>query len=132
MLDQAVAARLLPRVGELADRRALARRDRLAGVTALLGELLPSWRWQVPDGGPALWIELPNASAVAFAAIALRHGVEVVPGQATDPSGAHDSYIRLPFTFPRHVLAEVVARLARAWDEYSRHGPIVGPQRQVV
>jgi hypothetical protein len=56
----------------------------------------------------------------------LRHGVEVVPGAAMDPSGAHDAYdtyIRLPFSFPDAVLTELVRRLSRAWTELQRHGP---------
>jgi len=55
--------------------------------------------------------------------VALRHGVEVVPGALMDPSGAHDSYLRLPFTFPVDVLTELVERLRRAWTELQRHGP---------
>ena len=132
VVEQALAARLLPRLDELAARRARVRRDRLGQVTELLGELLPTWRWRVPDGGPALWIELPGADARAFATVALRHGVEVVPGRTTDPTGAHDSYIRLPFTFSREVLAEVVARLARSWEDLIRHGPLDAPRLPVV
>ena len=132
VLDQALAARLLPRVGELATRRAQVRRRRLAQVTGLLGEHLPTWRWKVPDGGPALWIELPDADARVFATIALRQGVEVVPGHTTDPSGVHDSYIRLPYNFPHEVLVEVVERLARSWREFTRHGPLEAARLPVV
>jgi DNA-binding transcriptional MocR family regulator len=49
--------------------------------------------------------------------VALRHGVEVVPGAATDPDGGHDNYIRVPFTFPPEVIDALVARLAAAWAE---------------
>jgi DNA-binding transcriptional MocR family regulator len=80
------------------------RRDHLAG---LLAERLPEWRWRIPDGGSALWIELPGTDAPVFAQVALRHGVEVVPGAAMDMSGAHDSYVRLPFTFPIDVFTEL-------------------------
>jgi hypothetical protein len=38
-----------------------------------------------------------------------------------DPSGAHDGHLRLPYTFPADVLTEVVARLAAAWTELTRH-----------
>jgi hypothetical protein len=34
--------------------------------------------------------------------------VEVVPGAVMDPSGAHDMYIRLPFTFPVQMLTELI------------------------
>ncbi|MFI0450217.1 hypothetical protein [Actinomadura sp. 6N118] len=91
VLDQALAARLLPR--------------------------LPAWRFQKPAGGAALWIELPGCDARSFAQVALRHGVEVVPGAVMDPTGTHDNYLRLPYTFPADVLTEVAARLAAAWAE---------------
>jgi DNA-binding transcriptional MocR family regulator len=132
LLDQALAARLLPRLGDLMAARTAATRRRLDHLTALLGEHLPGWRWRSPDGGSALWVELPGTDAAVFAQVALRHGVEVVPGAAMDPSGAHDTYIRLPFTFPVEVLTELVGRLRRAWTELQRHGPAATAPLQPV
>jgi DNA-binding transcriptional MocR family regulator len=123
LLDQALAARLLPRLAELQAARAATTRQRLDHLAALLAQQLPGWRWRTPDGGSALWVQLPGTDAATFAQVALRHGVEVVPGALMDPSGAHDSSLRLPFTFPVQVLTELVARLARAWTELQRHGP---------
>jgi DNA-binding transcriptional MocR family regulator len=120
VLDQALAARLLPQLTEVSGSRALELRERLGRARELLTRYLPEWRWRTPDGGSALWIELPNTDARVFAQVALRHGVEVVPGAATDPTGAHDSHIRLPFCFPDDVLTELVHRLARAWGESRR------------
>jgi DNA-binding transcriptional MocR family regulator len=132
VLDQALAARLLPRLAAMTAARAATLRQRLDQLGGLLAERLPAWRWRVPDGGSALWIQLPDADARVFAQVALRHGVEVVPGAAMDPSGAHDHYIRLPFTFPAPVLAELVDRLERAWAELQRHGPPSGPPQPIV
>jgi DNA-binding transcriptional MocR family regulator len=117
VLDQALAARLLPRLPDIAAARAAVLRQRLDHLTALLGERLPEWRFRPPSGGSALWIELPGQDARGFAQVALRHGVEVVPGAAMDPSGAHDGYLRLPCTFPIDVLTEVTTRLTAAWAE---------------
>jgi DNA-binding transcriptional MocR family regulator len=89
----------------------------------LLIKHLATWQWDYPAGGSALWINLPDTNAQAFAQLALRHGVEVIPGHTMDPSGAHDSYIRLPYTFPETVTTEVVRRLAATWNELQRHGP---------
>lgn len=100
VLDQALAARLLARSDELVARRAHKHRVQLAHAGRLLRTSLPAWRWHAPDGGPALWIELPDADARTFATLSLRHGVEIVPGAITDPSGIHDSYIRVPYAFP--------------------------------
>lgn len=117
VLDQALAARLLPRLPEIAAARGAVLRERLDHLMALLAERLPEWRFRPPAGGSALWIELPGRDARTFAQVALRHGVEVVPGAAMDPTGAHDGYLRLPYTFPADVLTEVAARLAAAWAE---------------
>ncbi|GLW89394.1 DNA-binding transcriptional regulator [Actinokineospora globicatena] len=124
VLDQALTAHLLPRIEEITAARAATMRARLDHTRTLLGEQLPQWRWQTPDGGSALWVELPDTSAQIFAQVALRHGVEAVPGSATDPTGAHDNHIRVPFTFPIEVITELVRRLATAWADLQRHGPV--------
>lgn len=123
VLDQALAARILPRLDVIAAGRAEVMRARLDQLCDLLAEELPEWEWRQPDGGSALWVELPGTDARVFAQIALRHGVEVVPGAAADPTGGHDNHLRLPFTFPEDTLTELVRRLQRAWLELRRHGP---------
>jgi DNA-binding transcriptional MocR family regulator len=117
VLDQVVAARMLPRLAELTAARQKALRERRDRLEALLAERLPAWSWRRPDGGSALWIDT-GADATAFAQVALRHGVEVVAGAAMDPDGHHDTHIRVPFTFPVPVLTDVVSRLERAWLEF--------------
>lgn len=116
LLDQALAVRLLPRVEDMRAARAVTLRAGLAGLEELLARQLPGWTWQRPDGGAALWTRLPSgADAAVFAQVALRYGVELVPGAMTDPSGAHDDRVRLPFTLPESGLADLVDRLSRAW-----------------
>jgi DNA-binding transcriptional MocR family regulator len=133
VLDQALAARLLPGLAQLTAARATALRSRRDHLAEMLTARLPDWRWHTPDGGSALWIKLPDIDARVFAQVALRHGVEVVPGATMDPSGAYDSYIRLPFTFPDDVLTELVHRLCRAWTELQRHGsPTAGDLHPIV
>lgn len=134
LLDQAVAARLVPRLGELRRSRSAVRREQCAELERLLRHRLPEWSWRTPDGGSSLWVRLPgDHSADVFAQLALRHGVEVVPGSAMDPNGEHDAYFRIPFLRPPEVLAELVNRLAAAWTELQRHGPYDDlPLRPVV
>jgi DNA-binding transcriptional MocR family regulator len=132
VLDQALAARLLPKLADLTAARAATVQQRLDHLGELLAEKLPSWRWRRPDGGSALWVDLPQTDARVFAQVALRHGVEVVPGAAMDPTGRHDTFIRVPFTFPVEVLTELVHRLSRAWADLQRHGPAAAPLRPVV
>ncbi|WP_203044282.1 aminotransferase-like domain-containing protein [Pimelobacter simplex] len=114
LLDQAVAARLLPGLPGLAEDRTAVARERLEHATGLLRTHLPAWTWRTPDGGTALWIRLPGYDASSFAQVALRHGVEVTPGRETDPTGAWDDHLRLPFTFEPALMAEAVRRLAAA------------------
>lgn len=123
VLDQALAARILPRLDTIAAGRARVLQARLDQLCELLTEALPEWSWRMPDGGSALWVELPDTDARVFAQIALRHGVEVVPGAAADPTGGHNNFLRLPFTFPEETLTVLVRRLQRAWLELRRHGP---------
>ncbi|MGH3932200.1 MAG: PLP-dependent aminotransferase family protein [Pseudonocardiaceae bacterium] len=134
VLDQALAARLLPRLGELAARRSDELRGRLDLLERLLAEQLPRWRWRRPDGGSALWVQLPYAAdAGAYAQLALRYGVELVPGSAMDPSGRHNDHLRVPFTLPPETLAQLVSRLAGAWSDLERHGPCdTRPLRPIV
>jgi DNA-binding transcriptional MocR family regulator len=125
LIDQALAARLVPRLGELTAARAAGSTERRRRMAGLLSERLPDWKWSEPDGGSALWIRLPDADARVFAQVALRHGVEVVAGRAMDPTGLHDDHLRLPFSYPDDVLLDAVDRLAGAWREFRR--PSLGP-----
>jgi DNA-binding transcriptional MocR family regulator len=118
VVEQLAAARLVPRLAAGAAARAADLAGRHDRVRALLADRLPTWRYAAV-GGSAAWIELPGADAAVFAQIALRHGVETVPGAATDPGGEHDSFLRFPVTFPDDTLEEAVARLAQAWAIYT-------------
>ncbi|MEU8266025.1 PLP-dependent aminotransferase family protein [Sphaerisporangium sp. NPDC049002] len=120
VIDQMLAARLIPGLPRIQAARAPAREQRLGHIEKLLRERLPAWRWRRPDGGSGLWIELPGVDATEFSHVALRHGVEVVPGSTTDPTGAHDRFIRLAFTLDPAVLDRLVDRLAGAWSEFER------------
>ncbi|WP_424890142.1 PLP-dependent aminotransferase family protein [Streptomyces sp. XH2] len=116
LLDQALAARLLPTLPALAPERTRILREQLATMTRLLTEQLPEWRWQAPQGGSVLWIRLPaGTDARVYAQVALRHGAEVIPGATTDTTGAHDNYIRLPYSFAPETAATLVSRLSAAW-----------------
>jgi DNA-binding transcriptional MocR family regulator len=123
ILDQLVAARMVPGLDDLIEGRVVERKHQMATLEGLLAEHLPGWRWRRPAGGPSLWVQLPGVDAAVFAQVALRHGVEVIPGRAMDPSGAHDEYLRFPFCFSDAFLDEVVRRLASAWADLTRHGP---------
>jgi DNA-binding transcriptional MocR family regulator len=116
----ALATRLLRRADEfIASRRRRAR----AGYEHLAAELarrLPAWTWERPHGGLCLWAQLPSGKSTDFAVVAASHGVAVVPGTAHSPSGDDRGRLRLPFVLPHDQLSEGVARLSRAWAEFTR------------
>ncbi|MFD3684360.1 PLP-dependent aminotransferase family protein [Nocardiopsis sp. NPDC058631] len=135
LLDQAVTVRLLEDYGNLARERSELMREAIAHMEGLLRASLPTWEWQRPDGGAALWVHLPGVDSGAYAQVALCHDVELVPGptMSASPDGRHAEYFRLPVAFDATTREELVWRLARAWREFNRHGPVAeDPVRLVV
>jgi len=119
VFEQLVLADLLDHADEVlpAHRaRLLAGRDALV---AAVREHLPSWRFRVPDGGLALWCELPEALGTATTAEAERRGVVVAPGPVFAVEGGLDRFVRIPWTADPDHLTEAVRRLAAAWDHVS-------------
>jgi len=133
-VSQALAAALLPRVDEL---RALRTRQLVEATTTLsdlLERLLPEWEWTAPAGGLTLWARLPGGDADEFAQVALRRGVQILPGSAVAPLREHDDHLRLPLLRDPAELTEAVHRLADAWSDYSPQtaGEPAGELRVVV
>src|SRR3546814_16447837 len=91
------------------ERRALmrARCDRLI---ALLADALPHWRAPVPEGGLALWAELPRPDDSALAAMAQSLGLRIAPGPRFAYDGAFERFVRFPFTLSEPDLQRAVAR----------------------
>ena len=114
LVDQLAVGELLGDEEVLARRRETLREQRDA-LAAALAEHLPSWRFRLPDGGLALWVQLPDGSATRLAAAAERTGVHVTPGPVFTVEGGADSWLRIPFTRPGDVLATAVERLAESW-----------------
>ena len=95
--------------------------ESLDAVTAALEEHLPEWEWERPQGGPHIWIRLPETDASGFVQLAMRHGVAVIAGPllAAVPGVATDR-IRLPFYRSPEMLTESVERLAAVWKKRGR------------
>jgi DNA-binding transcriptional MocR family regulator len=96
-----------------------ARREELMSanraLTGALREQLPDWRWQAPQGGASLWVELPNAVATRFTQVALRFGVGLVPGPMFSVNAHFENFVRMPLTPSLQALELGVAGLAEAW-----------------
>ncbi|HET6951037.1 MAG TPA: PLP-dependent aminotransferase family protein, partial [Acidimicrobiales bacterium] len=121
-VSQAMALTVFDRVDEIA----AARRRHLAGNARLLCRLLaaalPGWHARPPDGGLSLWVRLPSGTADAFAPVALRHGVRVLPGSAASPDEAHLDHLRLTVALAPERLRRAVDRLAAAWADHTAAG----------
>ncbi|MET9323567.1 PLP-dependent aminotransferase family protein [Streptomyces sp. NPDC003038] len=116
---QWVAARLLDGLGPIAARRARSLRASHDHLRAELARLLPSWTCAPADGGQTMWVRLPYGDGVAFAQLAMRHGVAVLPGATMDALGGSTRQLRLHFLLAPEALSEAVRRLASAWREYT-------------
>lgn len=113
-LEQFVLVELLADPEPLLRRRRaewIACRDALA---AALREHLPSWEFQVPDGGLSLWCDLGEPIASRLAVAAEQHGVRVAPGGQFGVDSAVERHVRLPYTLPVEDLHDAVRRLALA------------------
>lgn len=127
VLDQLVAVELLADPRLLPERRALLRhrRDLLA---AALRERLPGWRFELPNGGLALWVDLGAPVSSALTLAAARHGVVIAAGPRFGAAASLERHLRVPFAAAEPQLREAVERLARALPEALRHGgPIAAP-----
>jgi DNA-binding transcriptional MocR family regulator len=118
-VSQALAARLLPRAGEIRESRRRQIAERLAVMEEEMARLLPDWTWRRPGGGLSLWVRLPRGDAAEFARVALRHGVSVLPGATCSPSNGCSEFLRIPYVLEPEKIREGVGLLARAWSAYA-------------
>jgi DNA-binding transcriptional MocR family regulator len=122
-LSQVATAALLDAVTAdwLAGLRA-ALRERRDHLCALIGSHLPAWQvLEVPEAGLSLWVSLPVVDTSAFAAVAARHGVMVLPGVAACVCGRHRGFIRLSFASQLDTLSLAAERLAAAWEVHAEN-----------
>jgi DNA-binding transcriptional MocR family regulator len=120
VVSQALAARLLPRRDEIVRVRRREIRSRFEYLAEQLRQRLPEWSFVPPEGGLTLWVRLPVANAEELARIAPRYGVSIVPGPVHSPKSGFTDHLRLPFVMEESLIAEGIARLARAWEACRR------------
>ena len=120
------AGLLEKRIPQLRD---LYRRKRDLMLRALERNCSSYVRWNVPEGGFFVWLELlGNTDAPVLAATAVKRGVTFVPGAAfyADQPGltaveAGRQHLRLAFSFvPEQEIEEAVCRLAAAMSDAGR------------
>ncbi len=131
--EQLAAVELLPVLDDVSIRRGAELGRRHDHLCAALMESLPSWDFRRAEGGQCLWVRLPSGDASAFAQVALRHGVAVLPGTALDAAGGSTDRLRVPFTAPQKEIGDAIGRLALAWDAYQRaDGPAPAAVHAIV
>jgi DNA-binding transcriptional MocR family regulator len=113
--SQLVGASLLADLDEVRERRLPEIRRRRDALVDALHTQLPSWRFEVPDGGLALWVDT-GGDAEQLAAVAPGYGVGVLAGSASSADGSHRSFLRLGYGLAPERLEEGIRRLAAAWS----------------
>lgn len=83
---------------------------------------LPEVQFVEPDGGFFIWVRLPDGvRASDLTPVALRLGIEILPGTRCFTDGSGEEYLRLAFSeTPSDQFAEGVRRLAAAVHEVQR------------
>jgi DNA-binding transcriptional MocR family regulator len=122
VLDQLVAAEIVPQLDALMPERVAMLRNRRDALTAALTRELPEWRITQPQGGISLWAELDAPLSTPLTMLAGPAGVVVVPGSRFGVDGTLERFLRIPFALPEERLEMAVARLAAAWQQLDRTG----------
>jgi DNA-binding transcriptional MocR family regulator len=129
VLDQLVAAEIVPQLETLMPERVALLRTRRDAVLAVLARELPEWRVTPPQGGISLWAELDAPLSTALTMLAAPAGVVVVPGSRFGVDGTLERFLRIPFALPEDRLELAVQRIAGIWRQLDRAGV---PTRQLV
>ena len=119
VMEQLTATVMLERANGDGERRASLRASQ-EKLIALLADALPDWRVHSPQGGLALWVEMPRPNASVLAALAQGLGLRFVPGPRFAVDGGFERFVRLPFTLSEPDLRCAVDRLALANARLSR------------
>ncbi|WP_035857701.1 PLP-dependent aminotransferase family protein [Cryptosporangium arvum] len=115
ILEQLMAAALVPRTAEVMEVRRSWLRDARARLRSRLAVQLPTWRLNAPTGGLAFWVDLGAPVSSSLAIAAERHGVALAAGPRFGLDGAFERYVRLPYTLEPSSSDEAVDRLASAF-----------------
>lgn len=114
MLERGVLAQQLER-----NNRELKRRRDIA-LNAASQHLPPGARWNVPEGGLYLWVELPHSgpTAAELYISAIQAGVAYAIGNVFSPNGSGSYHLRLNYAAQQpDKIEEGFRRLGRAWRE---------------
>ncbi|WP_438445825.1 PLP-dependent aminotransferase family protein [Gorillibacterium sp. sgz5001074] len=128
-LDQQALYRLLLTFdldGHIARLRQVYRERMETMVDCLKDPVWQEVRFEQPQGGMFLWLELPEGDdAAAFFPAAIQEGVAFVPGDGFFTEGGNGRSIRLNYSHSRpEVIREGMERLQRAYLRYKQQIPV--------
>jgi DNA-binding transcriptional MocR family regulator len=131
VLEQLIAHQLLIRADELLPQRRRLIATRRTALLEALDQASPGWRYDPPQGGLSVWVDLGGISSTDLAELALEQGVRITPGTRFTITGTHDRWIRLPFVRPSDDLAAAVDILAAVAERAgrARRRSRLGPER---
>jgi DNA-binding transcriptional MocR family regulator len=129
VIDQLVAARIIPMLDELMPARVAGLRKQRDALMAALASELPEWKVPEPQGGLSLWVELDAPMSTSLSLLAAPAGVVMVPGSRFGADGTLERFLRIPFALPPERLDEAVRRIAGVWRQLDRSAPLA---RQLV
>jgi DNA-binding transcriptional MocR family regulator len=114
-LDQITAARLLPGLDAIIQRRAKLLAENLQHLEHRLSQIShPGLRWHRPAGGVTLWLDLHPRSSHEVVQDCARRGVLLEPASTFAVGGHDDRHLRIPFTAPPATLDRVADALSQA------------------
>jgi DNA-binding transcriptional MocR family regulator len=111
-LDQITAARLLPDLDAITQRRARLLTENLKHLEHRLNRI--GLRWHRPTGGVTLWLDLHPRSSHEVVRDCARRGVLLEPASTFAVDGPDDRHLRIPFTAPPATLDRVADALSQA------------------
>jgi GntR family transcriptional regulator/MocR family aminotransferase len=99
------------------------RRRRDTMLAALARHMPTGTKWQTPQGGLFIWLQLPaGLSANELYPVAGQEGVAFAPGTLCFPGERGQSYLRLNLSMhPPEVIEEGIQRLGRAIERLLTH-----------
>ncbi|CAN3131655.1 PLP-dependent aminotransferase family protein [Mycobacterium sp. smrl_JER01] len=116
VIEQLMAASVLDDLDQLLAERLAQLRGQRDLVIRLLRSQLPDWHVPSVAGGLCLWVGLGTPLSSRLAAACQRQGLRISAGPTFGTDGAHERFIRVPFTAgPEHLTAGV-SILRDTWD----------------
>ncbi|MFF2842022.1 PLP-dependent aminotransferase family protein [Paenarthrobacter sp. NPDC057981] len=117
VVEQLAAARLVRSFSEPLEARLGELRRNRESLLGLLGQHLPEWDVERPQGGLTVWCRLPSPCSTALTVLAPDFGVRLAAGPRFGVGGAFEHYLRVPFTLAPEQLEVAVLALRAAQEK---------------